>query len=30
MSASIGNVVLIASKYLIMNSLLVRYDFNME
>ena len=30
MSASIGNVVLIASKYLIMNSLLVRYDFKME
>ena len=30
MPASIGNVEVIASKYLIMNSLLVRYDFKME
>ena len=30
MPASIGTVAVIASKYLIMNGLLVRYDFKME
>ena len=30
MQASIGNVVIVASKCLTMNCLLVRYDFRME